>query len=749
MESEEFLNGGDGYATFLASKRLVAPSAGFEIDRTTLHPQMFEFQRDVTQWALRKGRAALFLDTGLGKSLCQIEWARTLNEQGYYVMIVAPLAVGKQTSRDEAPKWGSEIEYVREPDAITWRTPTVITNYENFHKFDMSKFGGIVLDESSILKNHTGAMRTRLIEMCAKIPYRLCCTATPAPNDIAEIANHAEFLGIMSRTEMLAHFFVHDDKGWRLKGHATEPFYRWLASWGMSVKKPSDLGYDDGAFILPELTVIPHFVPTDWKPDGMLFSVKLRGIGERSQARKATLEPRVAKTVEIVETEPDERWLIFCDTNDESTALKRALGAVEVKGSDDLDHKERSLLGFANGDIMRMVSKTSIAGLGLNFQICARELFCGLNDSEEKFYQGVRRTWRFGQQRPVNAHIVLSDAEYPIYENVMRKEVNAAAMSAALIQNVAAYERAEIGSRLGDFMYEKKETEGSNWKIMLGDSAERLKEIEGESVSLSIFSPPFQNLYTYSATERDLGNCATPEEFWEHFSFITPELLRVTKPGRHACVHVAQVPSQKAKDGVIGLFDFRGDTIRHFIANGWIYHGEVCIDKNPQAQAVRTKSKGLLFVQVHKDSTWSRPALADYILIFRKPGENAVPVVPDISNDDWIQWAHPVWYGIRESDTLQVTEAREADDEKHLAPLQLGTIQRCVRLWSNPGELILSPFAGIGSEGYEAVKLGRRFIGCELKPSYFNVAVKNLQQAEREAMSGSLLGLMEAAERGA
>jgi len=391
-------------------------------------------------------------NTGLGKSFCQIEWARILNNQGYCVLIVAPLAVAKQTVR-EAAKWGTAIEYVREPAAISGTTETIITNYEHVQKFDMRQFGGVVLDESSILKSQDGKTRTRLIEMCREIPFRLCCTATPAPNDISEIANHAEFLGLMSRTEMLAHFFVHGDTGWRLKGHASEPFYRWLASWGMSVKKPSDLGYEDGAFILPPLTITPHFVQTDWKPDGMLFSVKLRGIGERSQARKATLLPRVAKTVEIVEAEPNQRWLIFCDTNDESTALKKALDAVEVKGSDTLDHKERSLLGFANGDIPRLVSKTSIAGFGLNLQVCSRVLYCGLSDSEEKFYQGTRRVWRFGQPDPVTAHIVLSDAEYPIYENVMRKEAKAAEMSANLIQNVAAYERTEISSHLGSFNY--------------------------------------------------------------------------------------------------------------------------------------------------------------------------------------------------------------------------------------------------------------------------------------------------------
>lgn len=272
--------------------------------------------------------------------------------------------------------------------------------------------------------------------------------------------------------------------------------------------------------------------------------------------------------------------------------------------------------------------------------------------------------------------------------------------------------------------------QGRGWALYNGDSADWLPEIPDDSVDLTVFSPPFKSVYTYSATERDLGNCTTSEEFWGHFGFISPELFRVTKPGRLVCVHVQQVALQKVKDGVIGLSDFRGETIKHFQEQGFIYHGEVTIDKDPQFQAIRTKAKALLFVQLHKDSAWSRPALADYIVIFRKPGENAVPVIPDVTNDEWIQWARPVWNGIRETDTLQFAEARSEDDTLHLCPLQLPTIERCIRLWSNRGEVVLSPFAGIGSEGFMALRHGRKFIGCELKPEYFRVAVKNLREAE-------------------
>lgn len=271
---------------------------------------------------------------------------------------------------------------------------------------------------------------------------------------------------------------------------------------------------------------------------------------------------------------------------------------------------------------------------------------------------------------------------------------------------------------------------GDNWSLYHADAAEALRGLPDHSVDLSVFSPPFGALYVYSPSPRDLGNCKDITQFWQHFDFVSHELLRVTKPGRNVCVHVAQLSTTMATHGVTGLYDFRGDTIRHFVSSGFVYHGEVCIDKNPQLQAIRTKSKALLFVQKNKDSSWSRPAHADYILIFRAPGENAVPIKPDVSNEEWIEWAHPIWYGIEESNVLNVAVARANDDERHICPLQLGTIERCVRLWSNPGETVLSPFAGIGSEGVMSLRLGRKFMGIELKDTYFATARRNLEQAE-------------------
>lgn len=285
--------------------------------------------------------------------------------------------------------------------------------------------------------------------------------------------------------------------------------------------------------------------------------------------------------------------------------------------------------------------------------------------------------------------------------------------------------------------YVTDEARGEGWRLMLGDSCERLGELDDNSIDLSIFSPPFASLYVYSPSERDLGNSATREQFFRHFGFIIDHLLRLTKPGRLACVHVQQLSTMKATHGVVGLTDFRGQTILAFQAAGWIYHGEITVDKDPQAQAIRTKAQALMFNTLNRDSSKSRPAMADYVIVFRKPGENAVPISPDCDNETWIEWARPVWYDIRESDTLNVRVAREAADERHIAPLQLSLIERCVRLWSNRGETVLSPFAGIGSEGVGALRHGREFIGCELKPSYWKTAVANL---EAEAGQLDLLG---------
>lgn len=731
------------YNTFLAKKRATIPDAGIVVSKDDIHPDAKPHQRAIIQWAVRKGRAAIFADTGLGKTLMLLEYARLI---GVRTLVIAPLSVARQIVR-EAAKWGIDARYVRDEtqagDGIN------VTNYEMAPHFDAANFGAVVLDESSILKALDGKTRQRLTMQFADTPYRLCCTATPAPNDIAEIANHAEFLGVMSRAHMLARFFVHDNdtsQDWRLKRHGEGAFYAWLASWAMSIRRPSDLGFDDTEYILPPLTIDPHWVASDFVPEGQLFFTELKGIQGRTQARRGTLTDRVNAAAALVNGN-DEPWIVWCGMNAESDALAKAISdGVVVEGSMSIEEKITRIEAFQDGKYRVLITKPKIAGQGMNFQHCARQVFVGLSDSFEAYYQCVRRSWRFGQTRPVVAYIVLSELEEAIYHNVMRKEEEARTMMESLIQAVRDFERQEIGEApAAPEAPLTTEASGDAWRVLLGDSTTRLQEIPNESIDLSVFSPPFASLYTYSPDERDLGNSADDEEFFEHFQFIISELHRVTKPGRAVCVHVQQIAAQKAKDGYIGIKDFRGDVIRAFLAAGFVLHGEVTIDKDPQAQAIRTKAKGLLFVQLHKDSAESRPALADYLLKFQKPGQNAVPIVPDVSNDEWISWARPIWYNISENDTLQYTTARDPEDERHICPLQLGFIERCVRLWSNPGETVLDPFNGIGSTGHVAIKNRRRYIGIELKPSYFRIATQNLRATEVAAQTPTLFDLMDTA----
>ena len=290
------------------------------------------------------------------------------------------------------------------------------------------------------------------------------------------------------------------------------------------------------------------------------------------------------------------------------------------------------------------------------------------------------------------------------------------------------------GTNEGAFEYDEKTIKGDQWTAMRGDSCQRLGELADGSVDLSVYSPPFADLYTYSNSELDLGNSRDYDQFFAHYAFMIREILRVTKPGRMTCVHVADLPAMQSRDGYIGIKDFPGDVVKAYEKEGWIFFGRAIVAKNPQAQAIRTKAKALLFVQLRKDSSDSRPAILDHILIFKRPGENAVPVRPvdsgEMNNETWIDWAGGIWTGINESDTLQYQSGRDADDEKHICPLQLGTIERCIKLYSNRGETVLTPFMGIGSEAYQAVKFGRRAIGIELKQSYFAMAVRNLRSIE-------------------
>jgi len=425
------------YTEFLASKRRVYTGRG--IHSASLPNQLHTWQRSIVQWALRKGRAAIFADCGLGKTFMQVAWAAALPCR---TLILAPLCVAEQTVR-EAAKLGVVVKYALNHDDAG-DAAIVITNYERIEKFIVSDFGAVVLDESSILKSFDGKTRTRLIEAFKETPYRLCCTATPSPNDIAELGNHAEFLGLCTRPEFLATWFIHDDAGWRMKGHAVTPFYRWLASWAVALRSPSDLGYDGAGYTLPALRIHDAVVGEDAPIDGVLFSeLALKGVGGRIRARKASVESRVKEAARLASG--DGQWIVWCGLNSESDAVTDLVdGAVNVQGTDTHADKSGAVEAFICGDVRVLVTKPKILGFGMNFQHCHQMVFLGLSDSYETYYQCVRRSWRYGQARQVDAYVVVSPAERAVVENVRRKEAHADALTQNLLQHVAEFEKEEL-----------------------------------------------------------------------------------------------------------------------------------------------------------------------------------------------------------------------------------------------------------------------------------------------------------------
>lgn len=428
------------YASFLASKHYRHEAQGFPTSADDLPDALFPFQRDIVAFCLTKGRAALFADTGLGKSRMQLTWAdEVARNGGGRVLILAPLAVAQQTVR-EGQEIGVQVHYTR--DGADLSDGINITNYEMLEHFNPADFIGVVLDESSILKSFTGKTRTALIESFQRTPYRLACTATPAPNDYTEIGNHSEFLGVLSRTEMLATFFVHDggDTGtWRLKGHAQDEFWKWCSSWAVAVRKPSDLGHDDDGYNLPPLTIQKHKLEVEREaPEGMLFAMPALGLNDQRGALRESLQSRCEQVAALVAAEPDETWLVWCELNDEGDLLEKLIpDAVQIKGSDSREFKEKTMLDFAEGRLRVLVSKPSLCGFGMNFQVCARVAFAQVTHSFEQTYQAIRRCYRFGQQRPVKVHMVYGQHERQIVENLERKEREAKAMSASMVAHMA------------------------------------------------------------------------------------------------------------------------------------------------------------------------------------------------------------------------------------------------------------------------------------------------------------------------
>jgi len=712
------------YQSFLESKQKNHVFSGFDIDESKLNKNLFPFQKFCVKRALKAGKYAFFQDCGLGKTIQQLEWANQVNQHtNKPVLILAPLAVAGQTIK-EGKKFHIDVEKYDGSNS-----PIQITNYEQIENIDCSIFSGIVLDESSILKNFEGATKKLILDYFAKTPYKLACTATPSPNDPMELGNHSEFLDVMSRNEMLAMYFVHDGgetAKWRLKGHATKLFYQFIGTWAIMLNKPQDIGFTMEGYDLPSLNLIEKQITTKKRENGSLFNdAIISATNFNSELRISKIE-RLDEVISIVNSRPDENFIIWIKHNEEGEMLKKMLPeAIEVKGSDSNEWKEKHLLGFAENKFRILISKTKIASFGMNYQNCRNQIFASLDFSFEGLYQAIRRSYRFGQKNEVNIYLITTDTMSNVKQSIDNKQKQFEIMQDEMSKAI----NANLNNKLMQTAdYDIEEVKNDWYWLKRGDCVQLIQELENESIGLSVFSPPFAELYTYSSHLEDMGNSKDYNEFLKQFSFLVKELHRVMMQGRNVAVHCMDLPVQKGKHGFIGLRDFSGLLLRAFEDAGFVYASRVTIWKDPVVEMQRTKALGLLHKQVKKDSTMSRVGIPDYVMIFRKDGERSNPVTnTDLPVDLWQKYASPVWMDINYGNTLQgFRNGRDENDEKHICPLQLETIERLIHLYSNKGDTIFTPFMGIGSEVYQAVKMGRKGIGFELKESYYDLAKKNL-----------------------
>jgi DNA modification methylase len=702
------------YKDFLQTKLKTHIQSGFECE--TLNNNLFPFQQFIVKRALKSGKYAIFADCGLGKTLMQLEWAYQVTKYtNKPVLILTPLAVKGQTIK-EADKFGIDISNIE------------IWNYEQLDNLDCLKYSGVVLDESSILKNFEGSTKKLIIDNFRNTPFKLACTATPSPNDPMELGNHSEFLDVMGRNEMLAMYFVHDGgetAKWRLKGHAVKLFYQFIGSWSIMLNKPQDIGYNMEGYALPSLNLIEKQIKTEKRDNGTLFNHTAISATNFNQELRITKITRMDQVVSIVNNS-HENFIIWIKQNEEGEYLKRLIpDAIEVKGSDTPEYKERMLLGFANNEFRILITKTKIAQFGLNYQNCRNQIFASLDFSFEGLYQAIRRSYRFGQKNEVNIYLISTDTMSNVIQSINNKQKQFEVMQDEMSKAINANLNNHIMEQTN---YNTDSEQNEFYTIKRGDCVQLIKDVKSESIGFSVFSPPFAELYTYSNHIEDMGNSKDYNEFLIQFGFLVKELYRILQQGRNVAVHCMDLPIQKGKEGYIGLRDFSGMIRDCFEKEGFIYHSRVTIWKDPVVEMQRTKALGLLHKQIKKDSTMSRVGIPDYVMIFRKDGERLNPVTnTDLPVDLWQKYASPVWMDIDYGNTLQgYRNGRDENDEKHICPLQLDTIERLIHLYTNKGDTILTPFMGIGSEVFQAVKMERKGIGFELKESYYDLAKKNL-----------------------
>lgn len=800
------------YSKFLEGKRLVVEPSGFHVENDSLNPLLWDYQKDITRFAVRAGKFLLLQDCGLGKTPEQLEWAyHVSNYTNKPVLIIAPLGVTTQTVR-ESEKFNRHVKYIRLKSEID--DQSAITNYEMLKSFVNTAewYGGIIFDESSIFKGLGNKTYRLAKELVSKIPFRLSCSATPSPNDYDELLRQAEILGVMPEKEAKAMFFVQagESNKWRLSKWADKgPFWDWCSGWMIAMRKPSDLGYSDEHFVRADNRL--HEIVVRGKEFNRQNQMALPGLHmpartltERRRARKVTTEDRVGEIAKLINN-PDEMrryipdyepgepiviWRKFLAEADE--VVKQMPSFVDIRGSLKRSQKEDYIIQFSDGEINHIVTDPSMFGHGMNWQHARIQFFLGLSDSYEEYYQAMRRLWRNGQLRDVHTFWVYADTEGNVIKNIERKQKQHEKLYDRIVKRMARHYDASILDHqvIRDEMeYEVDNFTGNGYTVYKGDSAEMLENVASDSVHLTVTSTPFAGLnFAYSNSTRDVGNSKDGRELTDHLSFIMRQVYRVTMPGRLCCIELMAEPLFKWRNGHTGRIDFRGDVIRMMQDLGWIWHSEVVVAKDPQLKAGRTHDSGLTQASVHKDMTRAAPVIDAYVLMFKKPGENPAPVpaldskmygqngwipmYPEDGERSWVELAHgywmyddpeaylpipnDVWTDIKESGVLKWDEnnngefkqvhtlGRSEDDERHLAPMQLESVRRLILMYSNPGETVLDPFSGQGTTGFVAIEQGREYVGCELKPSYWELSKRVLSYAVRKSNEVTLLDLIEA-----
>lgn len=737
---------------------------------------LFDYQKFIVKLCLQKKKFGVFADAGLGKTMIFLELIKLLSKKlEKKILILSPLMIIEQTLKEQS-KWYPNSEPIIHCSSldgfVIGKDKIGITNYDKFRKpYNLSsEVDMVILDESSILKNYTGVIKTNLINSFKGIQYKFCFSATPAPNDRLEYGSHASFLEyVPTENEFKSMFFVNREGEWYLRGHSEGTFLMFLSSMSLYMKSPKEFGFDDNLKDLPPVEIKTLKVDLTKEqidllsiynkesqrqlflnnPTSMTQRTKFNQISKGFILENGKIKERFKtnklKTIkELIENNIEKSVLIWTVYDEEGDLIERELSqittAFNLKGSVIESNRYKYINAFLNGELKVLISKPRLLGFGLNLQICSLMIFSGLNDSWEQTYQAIKRAYRYGNKNKLLVYFIYTEAEKLILDNVFAKK-ETFEEDTNKMQNQYKENYIEILENKTETNISKTDTKinikkGKDYTLINGDSIIVMDKLKENSIDLAVFSPPFSSLFSYSNSENDMGNNKTQrinnslkindDGFHLQLKFFIKALKRVMKEGHIVCVHCQNLTVAKERLGYIGLRDFRGDLISMFVDLGFIYFSEIVIAKNPQSIAIKNHIKGLLFITKNDDGRALQPCFNDFILIFRKPGEYKDKVKVDITNEEWIKFACGVWNDIKETDVLSVNNTKATMDEKHVCPLQLEVIRRLIRMYSNKGELILDPFSGIGSTGFISLEQDRKYLGIELKKEYYKTSINNL-----------------------